>query len=181
MSPWIAVTVVTWIAMVVLYLGLAATLHRVRTLSAELAELRTGGHVKATGVDLRLPALAAQDGSAVRLVVAADTGCPACHMTVEALAALAPELSQVPTLLTYERPDAWPEAAGRLEIRQDAESWRVLAHLMPPLLLSIDADGRVIDLALPSNPDDIPRTLAAWGLRSTPGAPLVAPRLVSGV
>jgi len=174
MSPWIAVTAVTWVAMVVLYFGLAATLHRVRMLSAELAELRTGGHVRATGVDLRLPALAAQDGSTTRLVVAADTGCPACHMTVEALAALAPELSQVPTLLTYEPPDRWPEAAGRLEIRQDPDSWRVLAHLMPPLLLNVDADGRVTDLALTTTPDDIPRTLAAWGLRS-------APRLVSGV
>jgi hypothetical protein len=168
MSPWIAVAVVTWLAMAVLYLGLAATLHRVRMLSAELAALRTGGHVRATGVDLRLPALATSDGAAARLVVAADTGCPACHMTVEVLAALAPELSARPTLLTYERPDAWPEAAGRLEIRQDPESWRVLAHLMPPLLLSVDAEGRVIDLALPSHPDDIPRTLAAWGLRSAP-------------
>jgi hypothetical protein len=172
MSPSTAVTVITWGAMVVLYLGLAATLHRVRTLSAELAALRTGGHVKATGVDLRLPALAG------RLVVAADTGCPACRMAVETLAALAPELSRVPTLLTYEPPEAWlagmPEAAGRLEIRQDPESWRVLAHLMPPLLLSVDADGRVTELALPSAPDDLPRILAAWGLRSTT-------TLVSGV
>lgn len=178
MSPSIAVTVVTWAAMAVLYLGLAATLHRVRTLSAELVALRAGGHVKAAGVDLHLPALAAQEGSGGRLVVAADTGCPACHMAVEALAALAPELSRVPTLLTYEPPETWlaatPEAAGRLEIRQDPESWRVLAHLMPPLLLSVDSEGRVTELALPSTPDDLPRILAAWGLRSTT-------TLVSGV
>lgn len=170
MSPSTAVTVITWAAMVVLYLGLAATLHRVRTLAAELAALRAGGHVKATGVDLQLPALASPDASGGRLVLAADTGCPACHLAVETLAALAPELSRVPTLLTYEPPEAWretfPQAAGRLEIRQDPESWRLLAHLMPPLLLSVDAEGRVTELALPSTLDDLPRVLAAWGLRS---------------
>ena len=167
MSPWVALAVITWLAMAVLYLGLAATLHRVRMLSAELAALRAGGHVRASGVDLRLPALAAPQGSAPRLVVAADTGCPACHMTVAKVAALAPELSQAPILLTYEPPDVWQEdAGGLLDIKQDPDSWRVLAHLAPPLLLSVDAEGRVTSLALPSTPDDIPRTLAAWGLRT---------------
>ncbi|HZM76294.1 MAG TPA: hypothetical protein VFC19_11235 [Candidatus Limnocylindrales bacterium] len=171
MSPWIAAAVITWIAIIVLYLGLAATLHRVRMLSAELAALRAGGNVRASGVDLRLPALAAPEGSAPRLVVAADTGCPACHMAVDALAAVAPRLSRPPTLLTYEPPELWREAVGRLDIRQDPESWRVLGHLMPPLLLSVDAQGRVIDLALPSTPDDIPRTLATWGFRPSPADP----------
>lgn len=175
MSPWIALAVITWVAMAVLYLGLAATLHRVRMLSAELTALRGTGHVRASGTDLRLPALAAAHGSAARLVVAADTGCPACHMTVAALAALARELPQVPTLLTYEPPDVWREAAGHLDVRQDPESWRALAHLAPPLLLSVDTEGRVVELALPSTPDDVPRTVAAWGFRSAPAGAQPAP------
>lgn len=171
MSPWTAAALLTWAAIFVLYLGLAATLHRVRMLSAELAALRAGGDARASGLDLRLPALAAPDGSAVRLVLAADTGCPTCHMAVEALAALAPRLPRTPTLLTYEQPDVWAEAVGRLDIRQDPESWRLLGHIMPPMLLTIDAQGRVIDLALPSTRDDIPRALAAWGLRPAPEDP----------
>ncbi len=175
MSPWLAVTIVTWVAMLVLYLGLAATLRQVRLLSAELTSLRAGGDTRAARVDLRLPALAAPDGTAARLVVAADTGCPACHVTVEKLAALAPGLAVPPLLLTYESPQVWHELAGPLEVRQDTESWRALRHLAPPVLMSVDASGRVLDLALPTSPEDVPRTLSAWGFRTDP-----APSRASG-
>lgn len=166
MSPWLAVTIVTWIALLVLYLGLAATLRQVRLLSAELTALRAGGDTRATRVDLHLPALAVPDGPASRLVVAADTGCPACHLAVEALAELAPGLPVPPLLLTYESPEVWRDEAGPLEIRQDTESWRLLRHLAPPVLLSVDASGRVLELALPSGPEDVPRTVAAWGFQA---------------
>jgi hypothetical protein len=165
MSPWPAVTIITWIALLVLYLGLAATLRQVRLLSAELAALRARGDTRATGIDLVLPALAVPDGPATRLVVAADTGCPACHMTVGLLAELAPGMATSPLLLTYEPPEAWRESAGPMEIRQDTESWRALRHLAPPVLMSVDPSGRVLDLALPSVPQDVPRTVAAWGFR----------------
>jgi len=170
MSPWLAVTIVTWVALLVLYLGLAATLRQVRLLSAELTALRAGGDTRTTGVDLHLPALAVPDGPAARLVVAADTGCPACHVTVETLAALAPGLPVPPLLLTYEPPQVWRDLAGHMEVRQDTESWRALRHLAPPVLMSVDASGRVIDLALPSSPEDVPRTLSAWGFRTDPAA-----------
>jgi len=174
MSPGIAFGVATWIALIVVYLGLAATLHRVRLLTAELAALRITGNARAGGIDLTLPALADAEASAARLVVAADTGCPACHMTVDGLVALAPELATVPILLTYGPPEAWQDAAGRLDIRRDPDSWRAVAHLSPPILLSIDRQGRVTDLALPTSPDDLPRTLAAWRFRTTSTAPATA-------
>jgi hypothetical protein len=175
MPTGLAFSVVTWVALVILYLGLAATLHRVRLLSAELAALRVTGNARAGGIDIELPALADPEAPAARLVVAADTGCPACHMTVDGLVALAPQLATVPILLTWEQPEVWQDAVGHLDIRRDPGSWRAVAHLSPPILLTIDPQGRVTDLALPTSPDDLPRTLAAWGFRTTSTATVGGP------
>jgi hypothetical protein len=154
MAPWLAAAIVTWVALAVLYLGLAATLRKVNALTAELAAIRAGGAAKATGISISLP------GYEGRLVLAVDSGCPSCQVTVKALDAVA--LPQRPVLLTYEEPSTW-DAPG-LEIRQDPQAWRAVAHLSPPVLLSIDGSGRVAHLALPTHPDDVIRALAAWGL-----------------
>jgi hypothetical protein len=168
MSPWLALAVVTWAALLVLYLGFAATMRQVRLLRAELTSLRAGGHARAVGVDLRLPALADARAPRTRLVVAADTGCPACHLTVGALRDLAPRLRTTPILLTYESPDVWRSAAEGLDVRRDPDSWRLLAHLSPPVLMTVDAMGQVADVVLPTHRDDVTRALDAWGLTPTP-------------
>jgi len=174
MSPWLAAGAVTWAALLIVYLGLAATLRRVRFLEAELRSLRSGGQVKPIGIDLRLPALAEAEPEAEpeaeagapksRLVVAVDSGCASCHQTVEALVEIAPTLREAPILLTYETPDTWGYAAQHLRIRRDPLSWRVLAHLSPPVLMTVDGEGTVTDLVLVSHPTQVTRAAATWGL-----------------
>jgi hypothetical protein len=157
MAPWLAAAIVTWVAMLVLYLGLAATLRKVNVLTAELAAIRAAGSVKASGIKISLP------GYAGRLVLAADTSCPTCHLTVKALNGISGlGLQAKPVLLTYEPESEWE--ADALEIRRDPQAWRAVAHLSPPVLLSVDGEGSVARLALPSHPDDVTRSLAAWGL-----------------
>lgn len=157
MQPWLATTIVTWVALLILYFGLAATLRKVKVLTAELTAIRAAGQAKAGGVRIELP------GYGGRLVLAADTACPTCHVTVKTLDSLA--LDDRPVLLTYE--DSWE--VSHLEVRQDAGAWRKIAHLSPPVLLDVGADGKVVNLALPSHPDDVTRALAAWGrLERTP-------------
>ena len=165
MSPWLATTILTWAALLLLYLGLAATLRKVTALTAELAALRAGGDARAAGVQLRLPGLADAGAPGRRLVLAADSVCPACHMAVAALDELAPRLSAAPLLLTYEAPEVW-QSAAHLEVRHDPESWRLLASLSPPVLMAVDTAGQVTELALPTMSEDIQRTLAGWGMMS---------------
>jgi hypothetical protein len=154
MAPWLAAAIVTWAAVIVLYFGLAATLRKVNVLTAELAAIRAGGAVKASGISISLP------GYEGRLVLAADSACPSCHVTVKALDGLG--LETKPVLLTYEEASTWD--APSLEIRQDSQAWRAIGHLSPPVLLSVDGSGRVANLALPTHPDDVTRALAAWGM-----------------
>lgn len=154
MEPWLAAAIATWAAMIVLYFGLAATLRKVKVLEAELAGIRAGGAAKASGISIKLP------GYEGRLVLAADSACPSCFVTVKALDTL--ELGVKPVLLTYEEPSTWD--APSLEIRQDTQAWRAVAHLSPPVLLSVDESGQVAQLALPTHPDDVIRAVAAWGM-----------------
>ncbi|WP_117209414.1 hypothetical protein [Allorhizocola rhizosphaerae] len=144
MSPWIATTIITWVALIIVYLGLAATLRRVNQLQAELASLRASGR---GGVRLRLPGYSG-------VVLAADASCDACHVAVGELASLAPSS----TLLSYE-----PWDGTDLRVRVDTEAWRSLAHLSPPVLMAVDADGQVTDIALPTNPGDVAKALQSWG------------------
>jgi hypothetical protein len=164
MSPLLAATAVTWVALLIVYLGLAATLRKVHYLEAEVRSLRSGdGQARPIGVDLRLPGLAEQNAPKARLVVAVDSRCPSCHLTIEALAEMAPTLVEQPILLTYEPPDTWAHAAQGLRIRRDPESWRALAHLSPPVLMSVDGEGTVTDLVLVSDPTQITRAVITWG------------------
>lgn len=144
MAPWIAATAVTWIALIIVYLGLAATLRRVNQLSAEVAALRASGRGAAR---LRLPGYAG-------IVLAADNACDACHVAVASLESIAPSS----TLLTYE-----PWEGTDLRVRVDTEAWHKLAHLSPPVLMNVDPDGWVTDIALPTNPGDVAKALQSWG------------------
>ncbi len=144
MSPWLATTIVTWIALIIVYLGLAATLRRVNQLRAELASLRASGR---GGAQLRLPGYSG-------IVLAADSACDACHLAVTELSSKSPSS----TLLCHE-----PWEGTTLRVRVDPEAWRRLAHLSPPVLMAVDANGQVTDIALPTNPGDVARVLKSWG------------------
>lgn len=171
MSPLLAITAVTWVALLIVYLGLAATLRKVHFLEAEVRSLRPGGQVKPIGVDLRLPGLAVQEvpgAPEARLVVAVDSACASCHLTVEALVEIAPTLREEPILLTYETPDTWGYAAQSLRIRRDPQTWRALAHLSPPILMTVDREGIVTDLVLVAHPTQVNRAAITWGFAELP-------------
>jgi len=171
MSPLLAATAVTWVALLIVYLGLAATLRKVHYLEAEVRTMRSGGQVRPIGVDLRLPGLAAPatpDAPGATLVVAVDSGCASCRLAVEELAEIAPTLREQPILLTYETPDTWGFAAQSLRIRRDPESWRALAHLSPPILMTVDGEGTVTDLILVSQPNQVTRAAITWGFAKLP-------------
>lgn len=161
MSADTALTIVTWAALVILYLGLAATLREVRGLRAEVLALRSGGASRSPAIEL--PTLA-HGGPAERVVLVADSGCPACDQAVAELVALAPRLGQDSCLLTYEDPEVWGAAAQTLTIVNDPAAWSQLAHLTPPIVLLLRPGGRVADLRLLVNGSDVRTALSDWGL-----------------
>jgi hypothetical protein len=165
MSPTVAITMITWVALVIVYFGLAAVLREVRQLRNELTALQAG-RPRVTPIYASLPALAADAGRAVVLV--ADSGCPACVEAADELARLAPRLPVRPKLLTYEPHEIWTSVVDRLTVVQDRDAWSQLSHLSPPLLMLIDEDGHVGELVLLVEGRSVGRTLWSWGLELAP-------------
>lgn len=163
MSPLLALTILSWIAIVVLYLGLAAVQREVRMLRRQLAESRT---TTGDGLDnLRLPQaflsrIVLPDRS--RTVLVADSGCPLCRAAAVMLAE--PTGQDVrPVLLTYESPEKWADLSDSIDIVRDREVWSELAHLSPPVLLEVNHRGRIESLVLPVTELDVARAV-----RTTP-------------
>lgn len=159
MSPLLALTILSWIAIVVLYLGLASVQREVRMLRRQLTESRT---TIGDGLDdLRLPQaflsrIVVPDQS--RTVLVADSGCPLCRRVAAVLAEPAtPEFR--PVLLTYESPEKWTDLSDSLDIVRDREAWSALAHLSPPVLLAVDHQGRIESLVLPTTELDVTRAV----------------------
>ncbi|PZG02226.1 hypothetical protein [Micromonospora deserti] len=163
MSAEAAIAGVTWVALIVLYLGLAATLRDVRLLRNELAELKSGA-VRPQAIDITLPGFAPATG-AERVVLVADAGCPACQDAAETLAEAASSLSVRPALLTYEPADEWAHVGDRVDVARDGDAWAQLSHLNPPILLLVGPGGAVREMALLVNGQNVPTTLSAWGVR----------------
>ncbi|TMC04211.1 MAG: hypothetical protein E6J41_25445 [Chloroflexi bacterium] len=155
MSPTLAYDVVTWAAIVLLFLGLAATLREVRLLRG-LVTRSPDGFVTAP------PRLALGErfagGGGSRIVLAADTGCPLCVSAAERLARLAPES----LLLTHEPIAAWGDVGGRLRVVSDQETWRTISHLSTPVLMLVDGGGQVRKLVLPVREDQVDRVVGEW-------------------
>ncbi|WP_018680410.1 hypothetical protein [Actinokineospora enzanensis] len=147
MSPSTAFLVITWAAIILLFLGLAAVLREVRMLRAQLA--RDSGGFSAAAPDLLLGARFAG-----RVVLAGDSGCPLCV----AVARRAKEA----VVLTHESPEVWESG---LDVVSDREAWRVVSHLSPPVLMLVGADGRVTRLLLPVREEQVDEALAEWGVR----------------
>ncbi len=166
MSPTAAFAVITWVALVILYFGLAAVLREVRQLRSELTTLKVGAPA-ITAVDVTWPALAADPGQTA-VVLVGDSACPPCLEAAAELGRLAPRLPARPKLLTYESPATWQSTADRLAIVQDRDAWANLAHLTPPLLLLVDAHGHIRELALLADGRGVRRTLGSWGFELAP-------------
>lgn len=165
MSPAVALAILTWAALVILYLGLAATLREVRLLRAELVRLKAGGTAP-PAIEVALPSLAPEQGAQV--VLAADAGCPSCHQAAEALAGYAEALPVPPVLLTYEAAEEWEHVGDRLRVVQDRAAWSQLSHLAPPVLLLVAPGGAVRELALPVGGKGVSDALSTWGVRPIP-------------
>ncbi|GMA18458.1 hypothetical protein MM440_10610 [Arsenicicoccus piscis] len=137
MSPWVAV-VVSWIAIVVLYLGLAACLREIRLLRGQVSRLT-------------YPAGAAS-----------DSACPLCRLVLARLADLSSRLPEPAVLLTYESDDVWGPLPAGIRVVRDDPSWSAVAHLTPPVLMLVAPSGEVLELALPAGPDDVDRALESF-------------------
>ncbi|MFJ3955825.1 hypothetical protein ACIPXV_38300 [Streptomyces libani] len=167
MSATLAMVILSWIAIVILYLALAALLREVRMLRRQVNERAATG---AASAELQLPASfvarIAEPGRE-RTVLVADAGCPLCRYAAAVLAEAATSEFR-PVLLTYEPPEKWSALPETVQLVQDGDAWSSLAHLSPPVLLTVGADGTVGSLHLPSSEHDIAAVLAV-----TSSAPLM--------
>jgi hypothetical protein len=154
MTPSVAVTLLTWAAIILLFFGLAAVLREVRLLRGTIA--RSADGFVAAPPDLVLGPRFAGDGG--RIVAAVDSGCPLCLTVVERLAGLGADA----TLLTHEPLTTWAELAHGLPVISDGEAWRSVSHLAPPVLMSLDGTGRVRRMLLPVRAAEVDTALAGW-------------------
>jgi hypothetical protein len=154
MSPGLAFDIVTWAAIVVLFLGLAAVLRELRLLRG-LVTQGGDGFVSAPP-ELSLGQRFA--GGGAHVVLAADTGCPLCVAAAERLARRAPGA----TLLTHEPAEVWHRVAGRLRVASDPESWRSISHLSTPVLMLVDGAGAVRRLVLPVREEQVDTVVGEW-------------------
>lgn len=151
MTTSTAVLLITWAAIAVLFFGLAAVLREVRLLRGIVTRTSDGFVAAPPDVDLG-PRFAG------RVVAAVDSGCPLCLTVVDRLA----ELAAGTTLLTHEPTSVWEDLARGLPVVSDAEAWRSVSHLAPPVLMLTDGTGRVRRLQLPVRGVDVDTTLAGW-------------------
>lgn len=155
MSPTVALHIVTWAAIIILFFGLAAVLREVRLLRGAL--LRSSDGYTSTAPDIDLGGkLAGTDRP--RIVLAADSGCPFCLAVIERLRYRNTEA----TLLTHEQPAIWRDIADHLTIVSDQEVWRAVSHLAPPVLMLVDQSGSVRKLVLPVREDEVDTVLDDW-------------------
>jgi len=155
MSPLLAFAVITWAAIVLLFLGLGAVLRELRMLRMEVARDPSG--FTAAQPDIRLDGWSAA-GAQPELVLAVDSGCALCRTTAERLASRRPGS----VLLTHESPEVWAEVADRLRVLSDRTAWRAISHLSPPVLMLIDGTGSVRRMVLPTTEDDVTNALIEW-------------------
>ncbi|MBP2477485.1 hypothetical protein JOF53_006357 [Crossiella equi] len=154
MSPAIAFNVITWVAILLLFLGLAAVLREIRLLREEVR--RSPDSFAAAPPDLRLGERLA--GGARRIVLAADSGCPLCLAVLDRVLVQAPGA----VLLTHEPESTWTRVAGQLTVISDPEVWRAVSHLAPPVLMLVDGTGRAERVHLPVRVAEVDAVLAEW-------------------
>ncbi len=177
MPPAVAVALITWAAIIVLYLALAAVLRELRLLRLQVSRLSVvhapagaqGGPVGATmptldpgGSNIVLPAdvTAGQGG----VVLAATSSCPLCRVVIDHLARWADQHDLPAVLLTYEPEGDWGHLPPALRVVRHDEAWSQVAHLDPPVLLQVSDTGLVTDLILPVRGEDVDAALTSWGV-----------------
>lgn len=160
MSPQWALLLLTWAAVVILFLGLSAVLREVRLLRARFDATAAAGE----RVDIALtPAVTGGRGG---LVLAVDSGCPLCISVVQQVASATsgPEGAEA-VLLTFEPQEQWSGLTGGLRVVRDERAWSAIAHLSTPILMQVGGDGRVQRMHLPANESDVVPVLRSWGVQ----------------
>lgn len=156
MSPLVALFIITWAAIVVLFFGLAAVLREVRLLRGIVT--RTTDGFSAAAPDVSLGAKLAAGGARPHIVLAVDSGCPLCLAVVDKIGHRGVPV----TLLTHERPEIWNDVADHITVVSDQEVWRTISHLAPPILMQVDAAGSVRKLILPVREEEVDTVLDEW-------------------
>ncbi|TMR95454.1 hypothetical protein [Nonomuraea basaltis] len=154
MSLTTALWIVTWAALILLYLALLRVFHELRTLRAELASsrLNTAGQQP-----IDLPGW--QEPEA-RVVLAVDSTCPACWATVEETTPLSGATKII--LLTHEPAATWAAVQDKFDVREDTAAWTALAHLSAPIVLLVGPSGRVEEVVLPAKQGDAQEAILRW-------------------
>jgi hypothetical protein len=150
----VALWVLTWVVIAILYFGLAALLREVRLLRGLVLR---DGYAGAPVIDLG-PGFAGT-------VLAADTGCGLCLAVVERLGRAGAPV----TVLTHEPAAVWDGLSGGLPVVTDREAWRSVAHLSPPVLMQVDRAGLVRRIELPERAEQADQILASWAGSSVDG------------
>jgi hypothetical protein len=160
MSPDHALIAVLSVAVVVLYLGLAATLREVREVRRDLSSL-SADLGRDRSLDIRLSGLSdPADPSTVVAVV--DQECPLCLAVLDELEHRRREDPVPAVVLAHGDLAPLETAYPTLDIRDVPEAWQELAHLTPPVLLTVDRSGSVIDMQLPANQTQARNVLQRW-------------------
>lgn len=158
MEPWLAVAIITWVALLLLLAALGSVVRELRLLRSQVDQ--SAAQFAATRVALRMPALA--DGG-TRIVLAGESGCPLCVASAIRAAAVSAAAGVPITLLTHEAVDGWSEVpTGGLTVVSDPESWQVIGHLSPPVLVLLSAEGDVQRLVLPVDTAEVDRVFSEW-------------------
>lgn len=162
MDPLIALVVLSWVAIVVLYLGLAAVLREVRMLRREVATATTSWDPREVDEVVTMPGLARSGGPT--LVLAADSSCPMCRLHTARLAEQHAHLDAPALVLGYQTREEWGELDDRLRYVQDEDAWQQIAHLSPPVLLLLDESGAAREVTMPSSRDEALVLMQQWGV-----------------
>jgi hypothetical protein len=156
MDRTLALFIITWGVMVLLYLGLARVLFEINGLRRRVDRLTAQSSSTAS-----YPIVLSDDVfTGVDVLLVAESSCARCWAVLEYLVehGSAHQLA----LLTYEEPTVWSPCSSRIQIIRSTTDWASMAHLSPPILLRLDRGGAVADIALPVGESDLKKTLDLW-------------------
>ncbi|WP_189171581.1 hypothetical protein [Pilimelia anulata] len=156
-----ALWIVTWVAIVLLFLAVGAVARELRLLRERLdtAASASDGYVAHPPAITLDPAVVPAGG----VVIAADVDCPLCAVVADLAVRRVRAGATPPALLTHQSPDEWPaEVVRALRLVRSDTQWREVAHLTPPAVMRVAGDGRVTELVLPSTEAAAREVLGRW-------------------
>lgn len=156
MSVATGLFVITWAAMIALYLCMVWLQRELIATKARLTRIERRDSVEALMSEIRLPA----QGIAIWV----NASCSSCHATMKAL--LAAKVSEPLWLVATEdeAPEWRDEAGAAVTVLTDASLWEAVTAWTPPILARVSPGGTVEDVVLPVTPEHVNIALQRWGL-----------------